>query len=669
MEKNDIEQIHFNKVMKTVENEILKSKKSLEQNSSDFSDMLEYASESFYTMDEEEIAVTSTMISKLETELEEKKTKIQRLTKVEKNPYFGKIDFTVQDTNKKQSVYVGLSNVSDEREFMPLVCDWRAPVSSMFYDFELGKSSYHACGEEIFGEITAKRQFKIQDKKLEFYFDSSLTIMDDILKDTLAKNADDKMRNIVSTIQKEQNKIIRKENSKNLLVQGVAGSGKTSIALHRVAYLLYSIKNLSASDILILSPNSFFSEYISQVLPELGENNIVSITFFDIAKKELENFARVEDRSCMLDKVLSEKSKRLEEVQTKASFDFFENLKTFLSQNVDLSFTAKDVKIGEKTFSCDEIEKLYSVRYSGKKPSLKIDWICDYILDELHLDIDKNILVPRIKRILQSMFKENNILEIYDKFLQTQNMTFTFNSKQLRNEDVAPILFIKDYLIGFSSVFEIKYLLIDEMQDYSPIQFELVNKIFSCRKIVLGDINQCLEKKLDQKYLSKTIQMFDDCEFIELKKSYRSTIQISKFANKIISSNAEFVDRSGDEVGFFDCENFENQIEKVSELVTNQLNDFNKVAIICKTKTEAEKFYEDLKNKIDCSLGLEINNKKCYVISATDSKGIEFDCVIVPNADEKNYYDETDRNVLYVSSTRALHKLSFCFVGEKTKLI
>ena len=209
---------------------------------------MEYYAEEFRLIDDEEKASTIENLNYIQAKIDNLFMLEKRLKKQSFSPYFGKMDFLCD--GEQESFYVGINNIMNREETYPLVCDWRAPVSSMYYDFDLGKAFYEAPIGQIQGEITNKRQFKIVNGKMKLCFDTSSVVQDDILQDTLGQTTDDKMKNIVATIQKEQNKIIREDKNTNLLVQGVAGSGKTSIALHRVAFLLYQNRqNLSSKDV------------------------------------------------------------------------------------------------------------------------------------------------------------------------------------------------------------------------------------------------------------------------------------------------------------------------------------------------------------------------------------------------------------------------------------
>lgn len=217
--------------------------------------------------------------------------KRRRLGKILDIPYFGRIDFEEKKNGSSVlPIYIGIHTFYDSQSKTNLIYDWRAPISGMFYDYELGKAVYTSPTGEISGDISLKRQYRIRKGKMEYMIESSLTVHDEILQKELSSNADDKMKNIVTTIQREQNRIIRNEEAHVLIIQGVAGSGKTSIALHRIAYLLYTLKgNISSKDILIISPNKVFGDYISNVLPELGEESVPETSMEQILSGVLEN--------------------------------------------------------------------------------------------------------------------------------------------------------------------------------------------------------------------------------------------------------------------------------------------------------------------------------------------------------------------------------------------
>ncbi len=664
------EQEHLDNVLKEIDGQIDNKNKQIEDLENEMAELNHHFSDQYYFLDDEETVVGGNELDEQETLINQTKEQYYKLKKQRLSPYFGKISFKEETDSGAKDYYIGIFNLTNGTD-VPVVCDWRAPISTMFYDYEIGKASYRAPIGLISGDITSKRQFKIKDSKMEWCFDSSLTIDDDILQKELSQNSSQKMKNIVSTIQREQNSIIRDE-SNILFVQGVAGSGKTSIALHRVAYLLYKYRDkYKSSDILIISPNSIFSEYISNVLPSLGEENIVNISFMDIAKNELSTLTnQLETREQALED-LTTNTKRLNEVAYKNCFEFADSLKQYLNAYVDFSFNPKDFVFGDLKIKKEEIEKLYSQKYKDKTPAVRISWIADYILDKIDVQDDKGEVYARIKKVIYPMFISQSLTEIYADFLANIGLTFSYtNQNKVRYEDIAPILYIKNYLLGLSKLSKVKYLVIDEMQDYNPLQFEMFDEIFACPKTMLGDMSQCIEKLLDENDLDRIAKIVEAKEIITLNKTYRSTCEITHFADSIKGIHSQTVDRHGEEPQVFTFDNIENECKKIVSLVNENASKFDNIAIICKNKKEAEKYYsylyelDDLKLMDDGSL-----LSKIMIMPASICKGLEFDMVILPNVSTQNYNNFLDKNLLYVSSTRALHKLYLTSVSDVSKFI
>ncbi len=657
---------YLNKVIGVLNNKIAETQKKISDLNIEFEKIKSYYSEQYYFLDDEEIVAGGDEMDKEEALINEE---IRQLTNYRKqclSPYFGKIDFLSNGQNN--SYYIGIFNLTNGGK-RPLVCDWRAPVSSMYYDYEVGRASYAAPKGVIEGEITNKRQFKIKDSKLEYCFDSSLTINDDILQEELSKNASNKMKNIVTTIQREQNKIIRDEENV-IFVQGVAGSGKTSIALHRVAYLLYKYrKGFSSSDILIISPNYAFSDYISAVLPSLGEENILSQTFVDLAKEELSNLApSFEVREDMLDEITHDTT-RLNEVAYKNCLDFAESLRKYLKTYLNLSFKPKDLTFGETKITAKEIDELYNKTYIQKTPAVRINWIVDYIIDKMEIDNAVDDISARIKRILYTMFDKISLLDVYADFLNNIGLKFSLTDKNtLKYEDIAPILYIKHYMLGLNKR-NVKYLVVDEYQDHSILFYEILNDIFDCPKCVLGDINQCIEKIMTTDDEMAYAKALGAKEILTLEKTYRSTCEITNFCNQIKGINSNPVQRHGKQVEVKCCENIENEAKFIENAVKN-VKKYDTIAIICKTTHEAEKYYEYLGEIDDLSLMNEnMPLSHIMIMPVSMCKGLEFDMVIVPNATKKNYNSFLDKNFLYTACTRALHELIITYNDELTDFV
>ncbi len=594
----------------------------------------------------------------------------KRLHLQKNSPYFARIDFLPNHKKTTQRVYIGIGNIVDNNKVY--VADWRAPISSLYYDYNLGEASFKIDKNEYNGILQLKRQYKIEDGQLLSYFDTDLTINDEILQDILSHNVSVKMKQIVSTIQKEQNSIVRNDKNENMLVQGIAGSGKTSIALHRAAYLLYRHRStIKSSDILILSPNNIFSSYISDVLPQLGEDNLVETTFAQIARAELKR--PIQSRESMLDEIAtSPKQEDLNEISYKSSYEYLDALLRFLKGPFLETFSPKTLSYivnedidGEKeiiSFSEEQTKDLFFKTFKGYdlyERINKIAWqYAMYFTEKRHYSKEQNQgLKERFKKILYRFLPIRDIDKIYQIFMARENLKASAETS-IKYMDKGTYLAIKHYLYGFDHDFSAKYLIIDEMQDFTPVDIYMFKKLWKCPCIVVGDVNQCIEKNVSDEYLQITAD-FLGCKLLELKKTYRSTREIAKFTNDMIGiKDVEFVNRSGQPPQLFQIKD---QINKIIDIIETQCKSYDHIAVICKCNKEAKSIASKLKQKINCTLINEPEdyNNRILITTCATAKGIEFDAVIIPNVDIANYQNKVDENILYVSSTRALHKLFF----------
>lgn len=595
----------------------------------------------------------------------------KRLLLQQKNPYFARIDFTPAGKKRTRKIYIGIGNIIKNNKLY--VADWRAPISSMYYDYNLGPAEFKIDKDSYRGNIELKRQFKIENSNLISYFDTDMTINDEILQDILSKNVSTKMKQIVSSIQKEQNVLVRDNNLENVLVQGIAGSGKTSIALHRAAYLLYRYKKqIRSNDICIISPNNIFSSYISEVLPQLGEDNLAETTFEQIAKAELKK--RIESREEMLDKIATNPTQEeLNEISYKSSYEYLDSLLRFLKgpfletfNPQDLTFVVSENLENEKqtiSFPADQTKELFFKTFKGQdlyERINKIAWqYAMYFAERRHYNKEQTQgLKDRFKNLLYKFLPIKEIERIFEVFMAREGLKA--ETEIVKYMDKGTWLLIKHYLFGFNHDFSAKYLIIDEMQDFTPIDIYIFKKLWHCPMIILGDINQCIEKNLPQEYLRLTAD-FLGCKLIELKKTYRSTKQIALFANHLVGVNdVEFVNRNGEKPKLIKTNK---QTETIKNIIENDCAEFEHIAIICKCNKEAKALSKELGKKIDCKLLEQPEDYENRVIIATcaTAKGIEFDAVIIPNAEKTNYQNAIDKNIIYVSSTRALHKLFFTY--------
>ena len=602
--------------------------------------------------------------------------KHKRLTKILAIPYFGRIDFLEKKENSKvMPIYIGIHTFYDPESRATLIHDWRAPVSSMFYDHELGEAGYRSPSGEIKGVISLKRQYRIRGGKMEFMIESALTVHDDILQKELSSNADDKMKNIVATIQREQNQIIRNKDIRTLIIQGVAGSGKTSIALHRIAYLLYTFRDsISSKDILIISPNKVFSDYISNVLPELGEETVPETSMEQILSGVLEHKYKYQTYFGLVNELLEKPSSSLiDRIAYKASFGFISELDKFILHIENTYFKAADVKLTKYiTIPAPFIEEQY-LRFNRYPIRRRFDAMADYMLDMLKIQYTFTVTTTGrnlLKKEIRLMFAGNNDIQVYKDFFKWTNNPGMFKMRKghtLEYSDLAPLAYLHLALEGNGNQpFRVKHLLIDEMQDYSPIQYKVIQKLFPCRKTVLGDAGQSVNP-----YGSSTAETIQKSltasEIMKLCKSYRSTFEITDFAQKI-HPNAELepVARHGEKPQILQ---FGSAVEELSGIMglisTYRKSGYKSLGIICKTEQQARKMADMLKSYANDISFLSSQSSAfvqgIVITSAHMAKGLEFDEVIIPQTDERNYRSEIDKSMLYVAVTRAMHRLTLTF--------
>lgn len=607
--------------------------------------------------------------------------KRKRLTKILAIPYFGRIDFQQEkEDDNVIPLYIGIHTFYDSESKATLIYDWRAPISGMFYDYELGKASYPSPSGKVNGEISLKRQYRIRNGKMEFMIESSLTVHDDILQKELSANADDRMKNIVATIQREQNRIIRNEEARILIIQGVAGSGKTSIALHRIAYLLYAFNNhISSKDILIISPNKVFADYISNVLPELGEEIVPQTSMEEILSEVLSYKYKYLSFFEQVNELLTKPTPDfVHRIQYKASFDFISSLERFILHIENHYFRAKDVKLTRHiTVPSGFIEEQFH-RFNRYPMRQRFEAMTDYMLDRMKVRYAFTITTAErnfLKKEIKGMFAGNNDLQVYKDFFIWIGKPELFKMRKNRTleyADLAPLAYLHIALEG-STKNSVKHLLIDEMQDYTPVQYKVIQKLFPCRKTVLGDASQSVNP-----YGSSTAEMiqksFVTGEIMKLCKSYRSTYEITDFAQKIRpNADLEPIARHREKPQILQYKNEQEELSGIIDLISRyRKSAYRSLGIICKTESQAQLMADELKRQA-ADIHFLSGQSAAFVqgiilTSAHMAKGLEFDEVIIPEVDDKNYHSEIDRNMLYVAVTRAMHRLTLTYSGAKHSL-
>lgn len=682
--------------------EIIEAKKDVRENT-------EHGITSLYTSDGFEALVElSQYINPVTDKIidyEEEEHKILLLEKMIKSPYFARIDFKFDDEDEFEKIYIGRSSLRKNSYQEMYVYDWRSPIASVFYRFMTGEAFYDAPCGRVTGELNLKRQYEIKNGILEYFFDSDVQIVDEFLRQLLSQNTTAKMKAIVETIQHEQDVVIRDMENDLLMVQGVAGSGKTSIALHRAAYLMYQglQTKLSANNIMIISPNSIFEQYISNVLPELGEDNVISSVFEDILS-ELLNGRKIQSRNDFLENlIVNSKYKEISRnsIEFKTSSFFREILDQFLIDIPRQWIEFEDVYYEGKCVVSGQILKDKILGRPETPLGIKLEQLEDYILEQIfgtgkgrgHKE-EKNLIKQEIQKFIKI-----DIVELYKilfsneayfySLLQNSNPSqiikniwkYTkenLEADSLYYDDAIAIAYLYLKIYGTNKYKNIKQVVIDEAQDYYPLQYEIFNLLFSNAKFtILGDMKQTLAKKEDISFYEQIQKILNKkkSSLIMLDKSFRCTNEILNFSLKFIeqSSQIKSFNRNGDSPKVYIADNSEIFIDEiVKEIKLCQEKGFQSICLICKTEKNSTYLFNKIKHKLDIQLiknGSVSDLQGVFILPVYMSKGLEFDTVLICDADSQNYHDEDDKNLLYVACTRALHKLSLFCENEVSPLI
>lgn len=682
--------------------EIIEAKKDVRENT-------EHGITSLYTSDGFEALVElSQYINPVTDKIidyEEEEHKILLLEKMIKSPYFARIDFKFDDEDEFEKIYIGRSSLRKNSYQEMYVYDWRSPIASVFYRFMTGEAFYDAPCGRVTGELNLKRQYEIKNGTLEYFFDSDVQIADEFLRQLLSQNTTAKMKAIVETIQHEQDVVIRDMENDLLMVQGVAGSGKTSIALHRAAYLMYQglQTKLSANNIMIISPNSIFEQYISNVLPELGEDNVISSVFEDILS-ELLNGRKIQSRNDFLENlIVNSKYKEISRnsIEFKTSSFFREILDQFLIDIPRQWIEFEDVYYEGKCVVSEQILKDKILGRPETPLGIKLEQLEDYILEQIfgtgkgrgHKE-EKNLIKQEIQKFIKI-----DIVELYKILFSNEAYFYSLlqNSNPSQNikniwkytkenleadslyyDDAIAIAYLYLKIYGTNKYKNIKQVVIDEAQDYYPLQYEIFNLVFSNAKFtILGDMKQTLAKKEDISFYEQIQKILNKkkSSLIMLDKSFRCTNEILNFSLKFIeqSSQIKSFNRNGDSPKVYIADNSEIFIDEiVKEIKLCQEKGFQSICLICKTEKNSTYLFNKIKHKLDIQLiknGSASDLQGVFILPVYMSKGLEFDTVLICDADSQNYHDEDDKNLLYVACTRALHKLSLFCENEVSPLI
>ena len=642
--------------------------------------------------------------------------RIKKLENLEQKPYFGSFIFTPDDTAKEEQFRLGKTDIRNKDEDL-LVLDWRNPICTLYYEQSIGPVSYDAPMGTIHGQLINKKQIEIENGKIKSIKDIDLVSDDELLRPYLNVNADNKMKTIIASIQSEQNSIIRKPISNNLIVQGVAGSGKTSVALHRIAYLLYNNKKIDASKFVIIGPNKYFLDYISTILPDLDTDNATEYTFEELASEIINNANyNIETSNENLMRVGSNKNNTL--LSYKGTLEYKELLNKFLEDyfNAILSKGLKinDIEILSSEYlknhisvnknyanSINNFVKMTSKRIKTKSDDMYYDLVksINEKIKSLPLESEerKNLLkefeelknslkkgcISELKKLVKPLLIDSiNLYKFFIEHIEKYVKLTPEQSKLLKDEslkllkkkiipyeDVAAICYLNLLCNGTSDYYKYNHIIIDEAQDYSLFQFDVLKKMFSNSTFsIFGDLAQSV-------YSYRGLISWDDvkknvfndkCDILNMLKSYRTTKEITEGANSVLKQMnmepANPVIRNGENIEFYNDSGSDEEFY-TSKMVEYKEKKYKSIGIICKNEAEMTNV-ANIFNKLNIDYNYVTSSDLKYnggisILTSSLAKGLEFDAVIINNASEEMYNSdsETDMHLLYVAMTRALHKL------------
>lgn len=657
-------------VLQKLEKRVEEVSLSLEEGQKEIQGMHEYYWENYTEMDQygyEDYDNQQALFHQVNANQQQLLLK-QRFIKMMDSPFFGRVDFVYEGEEEPETFYIGIENFSERTGQTPLIYDWRAPVSGLFYDYDKGPAKYEAPVGELTGEIISKWQYKIRSGKMVYEFESDVKIDDEILAAELGSTGEVQLKNIIRTIQKEQNAIIRNTKDRILVIQGAAGSGKTSVALHRIAYLLYhDRKNLKSSDILILSPNSVFSDYISHILPELGEENIREMSFDLFAYKELKDVAAdCEDRYDQIEKNLKFPF-LADSLKEKETGEFTDKIEGFLLELEDSLMNFRDVEYRGFVKTEKEIISLFYFKFTDIPLLSRMDAVAEYFIDEVETLRNRDMEEEEreaVKEKFRRMYETRDVYVLYNRFLAASGFPMLpkvpIEKRKLPYEDVYPVLYFKYRLLSRQAKENIRHLVVDEMQDYSRLQYKILQMLFPCRMTILGDRAQTMEDRI-QDVTTFLPEIFGrDIRTIYMNKSYRNTVEIASYANSLAGiEGMDLFERHGKPVERQEAVSLKEAAEKIAKEVKAG-ETYETEAVILPNEESASLFSSLLSE----SLGEKVSylhrdsrkfEKGLTVTTFYLAKGLEFDRVfsVFPKEEESALLQQGR----YIAATRALHEL------------
>ncbi len=653
------EQSHLASIQKTIVRSCKKIDLQLNGIEVEIKNKLQYvASEKMDDLDKAEIFSQVHMSEGLADMLKKEQSSLER---VMPKPFFARIDYQGEDG--AHSFHIGIKSVGEGRNMS--VLDWRTPVCSLLYDSNLGHTSYQAQDTRYEVDLRLKRQFKLEPNRVVSYVDTDTKIDDSILQDVLSQNSSQHMTNIVQSIQQEQNALIRCRPQDSLIINGVAGSGKTSIAMHRIAYIMFASRDsITSENILVLSPNKLFSTYISDLLPELGEEN-VSIKSLPALLADHRLVRKSKNGKAEMIKGCLSDPAREQEVNTKCSFGFLNQLDAYLDQ-LDVSFWLERY--------CHDMLDIDWGSLGGLNISphlnffIKAEIMLETYLKKRYLTTPISKIDRAVKNCVQALKKYLDVGEILQDVYRHFSLHI-YPAAGLGYEDVPVQAYIRFKIFGMAPDYRIKHIFIDEVQDYDAFSLSIVKNLFPAASFTLaGDSNQNILSLQNNLPALQTI--FETASVHQLSTSYRSTFEIMQFANQILGSGIDTrMVRHGAEPMVLPVKGKSNLKNLVDSIVSAHPD--QRLAVLAKTEKECKELKTILKD-FDLVIDEESDaalNSNHIITTIYISKGLEFDSVLVYNVGVEQFSTPKDRKFLYVACTRALHNLYLTYPDHRSPFL
>ncbi|MDO4856106.1 MAG: RNA polymerase recycling motor HelD [Limosilactobacillus gorillae] len=669
--------------------------------------------------------------------------RLETFRRLEAKPYFARIDFTEQSGQEPETIYIGLASFADSPDHF-LVYDWRAPISSIYYEGELGEVSYDTPDGQQTVNVKLKRQFQIEDGVIVTLYDTAETVTDQMLLAALNNHSSTKMKSIVTTIQRTQNRIIRNTDADLLFVQGAAGSGKTAAVLQRVAWLLYRYRgNLNSSQVILFSPNQLFNDYIDQVLPELGEHNMVQLTYYQYVNRRVPRLkvATIQERFLADQEGVSARASQL-----LSSLTYFNAVTRYAKRlGFDKHLHFKNLLFNKKVFfSKEKIAELYYSFNQNYNLGNRLDATKQELVRMLNRRISSEMRTKWVENRIQTMSKEEldviyhehggefkdeeaenkylarrivmeafkpikkaidhnrwmninaqyiHLLRVTPKLVKladfgltkeewdgyVQDQLAALKDGRMSSNGISVYLYLYDLLTGKRGQREIRFVFIDEVQDYDAFQLAYLKFSFpKARFTLLGDLNQAIFTHNNARGLLQQLgTMFDPekIKVIQLTRSYRSTKQITDFTKAILKDGEaiEAFERTGQLPRVLTAQSEQVALNQVLTTLEADQAEHDTTAVIAKTLADAKQIAALLKEAGQKVTLIQTENQRLVpgtiVVPSYLAKGLEFDAVIVWDANKEKYHGDEERQLVYTICSRAMHALTVTSVGPVTELI